>query len=51
MRKFTTRMARRPTASRMSRNGSRDRPEKLRAIKGPLKAPMTMIALFATATF
>jgi len=44
-------MATKPTASRMSRNGRRERPEKFKAISGPLNAPIAMIALFAIATF
>ena len=50
MRKFATRMAIRPIASSPIRKGSR-LPETFTVINGPMMAPMTMMALFATTTF
>src|ERR1700674_1363301 len=49
--KLATRIAARPIASRPSRKGSRERPEKFSVISGPLTAPAAMITLFATTTF
>src|ERR1700694_3937598 len=49
--KFATRIAAKPIASRPSRKGSRERPEKFSVISGPLTAPAAMMTLFATTTF
>src|SRR5258708_32232040 len=51
IRKLATRIAARPIASRPSKKGNRERPEKFRVISGPLTAPAAMITLFATTTF
>src|ERR1700730_4797476 len=51
IRKLATRIAARPIASRPSRKGSRERPEKFRVISGPVIAPAAMMTLFATTTF